>query len=320
MADIARDCFWPIGLIVAAALGAGGVVQSRQAPPVLAGDELVRITVGVERSNGSHVRGLKAEDFDVASDGQARPMQYFSAADEPGAIVFLTDETASMPGRGNLRMDAAIDGALLLRRTPRDRIRVGGFARSLVLSPRFDTEWPELHRAASLVRDIPAADRAGPSPLWDGADTAVKALEAEPGRRAILMITDGRSTGNVHSVDEVMHHAIAANVSINVVAVPSVTTVAQNRMTYARMRPYIQLEQMARATGGAYAEMGEFPDLAPLLVRGITRLHELYTIGFPPAVLDGREHGLAVRVKQTGVRVRVKTGYVAGMPRQIPRP
>ena len=314
LAQATRVSAWPIGLVVAAGLGVGIFAGPRQSPPPPAGDGLVRVTVAVERANGTRVTGLTLEDFDVVSDGQATPIRYFSAADEPVALVLLLDVSASNPIPGD-DLERAVDGALLKPRTPRDRIRVGGFARQLVLSARFDTEGPELHRAARLVWNIPRADRIGPSPLWDGVETAVQALEAERGRRAIVMVTEGRSTGNVHGMAEVTTRALFANVSINVIAVPTGMFLRQDEQTYARVRPSVLLEQMAVATGGAYAELGSIQDVAPFLVRGISRLHALYTIGFPPVARDGRTHGIAVRVKRPGVTVRAKAGDVAELRR-----
>ena len=312
---------WSIGLVVAAGLGAGVLAGPRQTMPDLGRDGLVRVTVAVERDDGAPVKGLLHEDFELLSDGQARPIDYFSSADEPVALVLLFDVTASMSGSGCDElppMDEAVEGALLPRHTPRDRIRVGGLARELVLSPRFETDWPDLRRAVRLVWSIPSVDRLGPSPLWDGVETAVTALQTEPGRRAIVMVTDGRATGNVHGMGDVTGHAIAADVAVCIVAVPTGMFLKQDKTTAARVRPYVLLEQMAGATGGSYSELRTFEDLKPLLARSISRLHELYTIGFPPVALDGRSHDLVVRVKRPGAKVRAKAGYVAGVPRKIP--
>jgi hypothetical protein len=224
------------------------------------------------------------------------------------------DVSASNPIPGDV-LNSAVERAWREPRTPPDRVRVGGLARTLVLSPRFATEQAELRLATRLALDVPRADRIGPSPLWDGVETAVQALEAERGRRAIVMVTDGRSTGNVHGMAEVTNHAVFADVSINVIGAPTGMFLRQDESTYARVRPTVLLEQMAGATGGAYAEVRGPGDVAPFLVRGISRLHELYTLGFPPVAWDGRTHGIAVRVKRPGVTVRAKAGYVADLRR-----
>ena len=261
--------------------------------------------------------GLKSEDFEVVSDGVARPIEHFSSADQSIALVLLVDVSASNPVPLGV-LEKAADQALLQPRIPPDLVRVGGLARQLTLSPRFTTDRAELRRAARVVLAARDADRIGPSPLWDGVQTAVEALELEWRRRAIVMVTDGRATGNVHGMAYVMGHAIAASVLINIVAVPTGMFLPQDGMTAARVRPPALLEEMAGATGGAYAEIGSVGDVAPYLVRSISRLHQMYVLGFPPVVLDGLSHGLGVRVKRAGVRVRAKTGYVADLPRQIP--
>ena len=143
-------------------------------------------------------------------------------------------------------------------------------------------------RVVLAARD---ADRIGPSPLWDGVQTAVEALELEWRRRAIVMVTDGRATGNVHGMAYVMGHAIAASVSINIVAVPTGMFLPQGGTAAARVRPSAWLEEMAGATGGAYAEIGSVGDVAPYLVRSISRLHQVYVLGFPPVVSGGCRTG-----------------------------
>ena len=314
LSQAARVSSWPIGVIVTAVLGVGVFAGPRQTPPGRAGDGLVRVTVAVEHPNGSPVTGLTREDFDVVSDGLALPIQYFSAADEPVALVLLMDMSASNPIPGDV-LNSAVDRALRKRRTPPDRVRVGGLAKTLLLSPRFATDQAELRLATRLALDVPRADRIGPSPLWDGVETAVQALEAERGRRAIVMVTDGRATGNVFGMAEVTTHALFANVSINVIAAPTGMFLRQDEKTYARVRPTVLLEQMAGTTGGVYAEVRGVGNVEPFLMRGLSRLHELYTLGFPPMAWDGRTHGIAVRVKRPGVTVRAKAGYVADLRR-----
>ena len=44
-------------------------------------------------------------------------------------------------------------------------------------------------------------------------------------------------------------------------------------------------------------------------------LHSLYTIGFTPPLLDGKEHKLEVRMKQPGMTARARKSYVASAER-----
>jgi VWFA-related protein len=303
--------------MTAAGLGAAVFASPRQTMSDLGRDGLVRVTIGVERDDGTPVTGLMREDLEVLSDGQTRPIDYFSSEDEPVALVLLLDVTASNPIFGDTLSKAA-ESVLRERRTPPDRVRVGGLASKLTLSPRFDTEWPDIRRAVRLVWKSPLVDRLGPSPLWDGVEAAVTALEAERGRRAIVMVTDGRATGNVHSWGYAISRAIAADVSIGIVAVTTAMYLKQDKTTAAMVRPYVPLEQMAAATGGSYTQLRATGDLKPFLSRSISRLHELYAIGFPPTAFDGQSHDLVVRVKRPSAKVRARAGYVAAAPRKTP--
>ena len=49
--------------------------------------------------------------------------------------------------------------------------------------------------------------------------------------------------------------------------------------------------------------------------RVVQELHSLYTIGFNPSVLDGKEHKLDVRMKQAGMTARARKSYVASAER-----
>jgi Ca-activated chloride channel family protein len=258
--------------------------------------------------------GLGPADFEVISDGQVRPVASFSADDEPVALILLVDVSASNPIPLDILRRAA-ERSLGQGRKPPDRVRVGGLARALTLSPRFATDPGELRRAARAVLAPRDADRFGPSPLWDGVETAVETLEPEPGRRGIVLVTDGRATGNVRSLAYAASHAIAADVPINIVAVPAEMILPQTPTTAARVRPATLLEEMARATGGACLLIRQLEDVEVLLVRSLGQLHQTCTIGFPPAAWDGRAHALEVRVKRPGVKVRAKSAYMADVPR-----
>ena len=41
----------------------------------------------------------------------------------------------------------------------------------------------------------------------------------------------------------------------------------------------------------------------------------MYTLGFTPAVLDGKEHKLAIRMRQTGMTGRARKSYIASADR-----
>jgi len=96
-----------------------------------------------------------------------------------------------------------------------DSFRYGFVINRLQLSPRFGAnDLKDFYRAHVQKAAISDADRFGPSPLWDALDSVVAVLAKEEGRRAIIVMTDGRSTGNRHGVNELVNNAKASRVSI----------------------------------------------------------------------------------------------------------
>jgi hypothetical protein len=75
----------------------------------------------------------------------------------------------------------------------------------------------DLPAVARRLLQVPDADRVGPSPIWDAIENAITLVESSDGRLAIVLFSDGKSTGNVRGLQEVTAHARQARVSINAV-------------------------------------------------------------------------------------------------------
>jgi len=56
-------------------------------------------------------------------------------------------------------------------------------------------------------------------------------------------------------------------------------------------------------------------ELAPTFTRVAQELHSLYTLGFSPAMLDGKEHKLELRMKQQSMTARARKTYIASANR-----
>ena len=65
-----------------------------------------------------------------------------------------------------------------------------------------------------------------------------------------------------------------------------------NGQRVVRSQPDRGLKRLAEETGGGYFELKRTADLAPTFTRVAQELHSQYTLGFTPAVLDGKEHKL----------------------------
>jgi VWFA-related protein len=84
-----------------------------------------------------------------------------------------------------------------------------------------------------------------------------------------------------------------------------------NGQRMVRSRPDRNLKKMAEETGGGYFELKKTDDLSPTFTRVAQELHSLYTVGFTPEALDGKEHKIEVKMKMAGLTARTRKSYVA---------
>jgi Mg-chelatase subunit ChlD len=174
---------------------------------------------------------------------------------QPARIVLLVDTSDSMTshvpfrrGDRTLLTDAAL--ALAAAFGPDERAAVDSFGPAINVSP------PALRRddiapAAAALNDRPG----GTSPLWDALDAAVRSLDGVSGRRGIVVVTDGRTTGNTLSFREILQRLEQARVPVFFLCAerPKQASVAD---------PSVRLRQIASATGGQYYAIRNYSGLA----------------------------------------------------------
>jgi hypothetical protein len=161
----------------------------------------------------------------------------------PLDIVLMVDVSHSVTHAGffktdrGLVLDAATTMASVL--TPADRVRLGSFGQTITVTPALDIDAAQIVRAAGTLGTV-----GGPSPLWDALDAAADALTPSGHRQAIVVITDGRSTGNRLGFQDVLQHLERTGVRVCVVALDVTRRPGPD--------PAVRLRQIAERTGGTY--------------------------------------------------------------------
>jgi hypothetical protein len=92
-----------------------------------------------------------------------------------------------------------------------------------------------------------------------------------------------------------------------------VYTIAMWTMTDEKLpdRPSASMARISDQTGGGFYELRLSDDINATFTQIMAELHQQYLLGFTPAVLDGKEHRLEVRVKKSGMRARARRSYIA---------
>jgi VWFA-related protein len=275
---------------------------------------LVLVDVAVEGTDGKTVTGLTRDDFEIVANGATRPVESFAAGKEqPLSLVLLFDVSASldyMVERKVLR--TVVEKSFVNGLAPHDRVQVGSFAKQISIGPPLAGNPRAILAAVRTALDPRDADTFGPSPIWDAVDAAVAALAQASGRRAVVLVTDGRATGNRHGPEESGARAIAGGVMVSVVGEDWDMTLRQDAKSGVRVSPGVALEWIANATGGLYVQDTATPTApGPIFERLLADLHERYTLGFTPPTRDGNPHVFEVHIKRPGLKVRTRRSYVA---------
>jgi Ca-activated chloride channel family protein len=258
---------------------------------------IVPLPTMVTDGQGRLVPDLDKEAFTVLDNGKPQEIVLFENTIQPFTVVVMLDFSASMTSSLDLLKQAA--EAFLLRMLPEDKAQVGAFSDRIQFSGTFSNN---RDRLIASLRDL---DYGNSTKLYDAIDASVSLLEPLEGRRVVLVFTDGDDTDSRISMSKVKERAQRSDIMIYAIGLRS------KMLGRPATAPDAGLKKMADATGGGYFELNRTEDLNPTFTRVAQELHSLYTIGFAPQTLDGKEHKLVVRTNQTDQKVRTRNNYLA---------
>jgi len=293
--------FTTIAMLVAATLV---VAAGQDTPTFKATTQIVSVPATVLDGQGRLVPNLEQDEFTVLDNGKPQPITFFQNETQPFTVVVMLDYSASMTSSLDLLRAAAEQ--FLLRMLPQDKGQVGAFSDKIEFSGEFTNDRDDL---ISALRDLQFGN---PTRLWDAVDQSIDMLKPVDGRKVVLVFTDGDDTYSKTGFGSVLDHAKQNDVMVYAIGLQS-TYFNGQRMV--RSQPDRSLKKIAEETGGGYFELKKTDELAPTFSRVAQELHSLYTIGFSPAALDGKEHKLDLKMKQAGMTARARKTYVASAAR-----
>jgi len=293
--------FTTIAILVAATLT---VAAGQETPTFKATTQIVSVPATVLDSQGRLVPNLEQDEFTVLDNAKPQTITFFQNETQPFTVVVMLDYSASMTNSLDLLRAAAEQ--FLLRMLPRDKGQVGAFSDRIEFSGAFTNDRDDL---ISALRDLQYGN---PTRLWDAVDQSIDMLKPVEGRKVVLVFTDGDDTYSKIGFGSVLDHAKQNEVMVYAIGLQSQYF---NGQRVVRSQPDRSLRKIAEETGGGYFELKRTDELAPTFTRVAQELHSLYTIGFSPASLDGKEHKLDVRMKQTGQIARARRSYIASANR-----
>ena len=281
---------------------------SAQEPTFRSGAQVVSLFVTVTDAQRRLVPGLEQGDFQVLDNEKAQPIILFENKLQPITVVVMLDTSASMTGAIGLLKQAA--EVFVQKLLPEDKAAVGAFNDKIEFGSHFTNNRETL---ISSVRDL---DFGNGTRLYDAISASLDELRPVEGRKVILVFTDGDDTSSRVGLGTAIDRAREDEVMVYSIGFESEYFNGQRQV---RSKPDKGLRKIADETGGGYFELQRSSDLAPTFAQVALELHSQYMIGFAPTSLDGRVHGLAVRLTaRSGLSARARRSYVA-LPER-PRP
>jgi len=265
-----------------------GQVRSEGFPQVVA-------YVTVTDELGQPIETLAPSDFALFEEAQA--VSHFSAtpvsSTEGISLILALDLSASMQG-APLQQAREAARSFLSGLNQNDQVALLTFATEVTQLSEFTSDREALHGA------IDAAAAEGWTALNEAVyEAATLAGTQPPGRKAIVVLTDGVDTKSALFLDDAIAQAQKLGVPVYTIGLD---TEAQADT----------LQRLSFLTGGAYLEAPTAEELNDRFQTVSHQLRQQYMITYTSAVrADDQEHSLVVEVEYGGETARYEHSFVA---------
>lgn len=197
--------------------------------------DLVELFTTVVDRKGRPVDGLAQDEFKVIEDGAEQKLRRFEVVRNlPIYVGVLIDTSGSM----NEELDEAVQGALQFFQkvvTPKDRAAVFTFSDKPSLAVRFTND-PEV-----LAGGVASLTAEGNTALHDSVIFALHYFGGIRGKRALILLSDGRDEGSRYGYNDALEYARRAGVTLYTVGINLSSKDGDVRL---------KLQRLAEETGG----------------------------------------------------------------------
>jgi len=279
--------------------------------------DLVQLFVRVTDRRGRPIVDLAADELEVLESGEAQTLHSFDHVTElPLQLALLVDVSGSILEKIEL-VRAAADAFLERVLRPRDQGAILAFRSALDVIAPFG---PAPKWARESVSHF---DAWGGTALWDSLALAASYAQGLPGKKAIVVVTDGDDRDSELTPADVEELAQRMGVAIYVIAVgleprpashaPASSNLARHQyelVAAARdRRSYSALTRIAESTGGDLYLAGGEKRLNAVLESIERDLRSQYVVTFHSQQEGAGFRPLEVEVKRRGLRASTVSGY-----------
>jgi Ca-activated chloride channel homolog len=279
---------------------------------------LITVPAVVMDRNGRYIPNLKKEDFRIYEDGVEQSVAYFASVERPFTVALMLDVSGSTQAQLTQIREAA--NTFVSRLRSNDRMMAITFDGQIHVL----TEAEDVSTIRQSKLHIPAVTDG--TVLYDAVDFALKRMAQIPGRKAIVLMTDGVDQSSIASLKSTLNGVGEQDVLIYTVQyntlpqLPQRLSVIKNEKArrkvqerlmkgYAVSGPY--LRSLAEKTGGRFYRADDLSDVGPAFEAITSELGVQYSLGYYPKQNSGAgaERGIKVRVRYPNLVVRARDSY-----------
>jgi Ca-activated chloride channel family protein len=262
--------------------------------------QLVTILATVKNQRGGLVGSLGKEDFTILDEGHKQDIRIFDReAGMPLTVALLVDSSGSTAKDLRFELDSATRFLRTIIR-PEDRACIFSFNQSVEQIGTFTND------VAALERHVRSIHSEGGTSLYDAIFLASEQLRHLPGRRVIVLVTDGDDTTSVVGYQQALHAAQDSDAVIyGMIVVPIPGSAGRD------IGGEHAMMTLSDDTGGRAFQPRPATDLDPVFKDLAEELRTQYVLGFYAQPLTGAKpfRRLEVKTVNPAFAVQARKGY-----------
>jgi len=277
----------------------------------------VRLPVTVTEKKKQLVPGLTKDDFAVFEDGVQQDVTFFTSDKQnpPVYVGMLMDTSPSTAGKLGFSKEAAANFLYSVVQVRKDRAAFMTFDNEINLRQDFTDKLDLLQKAIDNVKKT-GSQTALYDAVWEFTD---EKLRSAPGRRVIVIITDGDDTFSRAELKDAIDIAQRTETTVFGISTKAgfLGTVPGVEAGTVKDKGDKLLTQLCEETGGEAFFTGDMLALEKAFKRISDELQTQYILTYRPAdqSYDGRIRKIEVKLvdrdKADKYKIRTKTSYRA---------
>jgi len=266
--------------------------------------EIVQVTATVTDNEGRFVKGLGRDHFRVKEDGVTQRLTAFAGENIPLEIVVAVDVSHSMT-EAMPTLKAAVSTFLTALR-PADQVTLMAFNDNIVTLAR---------RATDPALRLRAVERLAPwggTALYDAILIALNTVGKQPGRRSLVVFSDGEDQNSVATLKRVETRLETSDATIY--------TIGLGRSVKDRDLAQV-MARMSQMSGGRSFLLDDIGEIKDVFADIVEELSNQYLLSYASSndAHDGTWRKIHVELPEEKYQVRHRQGYrAAGKTKKKP--